>query len=404
VKFWFQITIPALPLVCLESCSLKKNRSGIYLGFYFALLGLYIFIRYFWFISQSEYSIFSNELFISSYVIIMIWFSGPLFYWFVRSNLVKDFRFRKIDIWHILPVMVFLLIYLYQKVQIFPGEKISLLPVFQNTGTIFPDATGYFNGKHSPFLMYLSIPVIILCYMFWSAGLFIKSLRQKEEPSLPSQYQPVIVSIGFLLGFIILLVVSQALVLLMFFRSGGLDAHYIHNLLPVLSGLEIAGLFIAPLLFPGILYRLPLFTGSELEFSQTSDVESLCEDVSNNHNAILGADYLCSIGEKADECMRELQPYVHADFSLAQLAVMIQVPIHHLSCYFRKEKKQSFQEYRNEWRVEHAKALIKEGLADGITLEAIGFRSGFLNRNAFRNTFLKVEGILPSAFALKAKK
>jgi AraC-like DNA-binding protein len=72
--------------------------------------------------------------------------------------------------------------------------------------------------------------------------------------------------------------------------------------------------------------------------------------------------------------------------------------VHHLSYYFREEKKQSFSEYRNEWRVKHAKKLILEGKSGDITLEAIGMLSGFPNRDSFRTAFQRIEGVTPAVF------
>jgi YesN/AraC family two-component response regulator len=44
--------------------------------------------------------------------------------------------------------------------------------------------------------------------------------------------------------------------------------------------------------------------------------------------------------------------------------------VHNLAYYFREENKQTFSDYRNEWRVEHAKNLIREGKSNDLTLEA----------------------------------
>ena len=112
----------------------------------------------------------------------------------------------------------------------------------------------------------------------------------------------------------------------------------------------------------------------------------------------LEAGYLRSIGREADACMEKFQPYTNPSFNLAEFAVVLRIPVHHLSYYFREVKKQSFTDYRNEWRINHAKALIKEGKANEMTLEAIGLLSGFNNRNTFFNAFKKIEGISPSAF------
>jgi YesN/AraC family two-component response regulator len=101
--------------------------------------------------------------------------------------------------------------------------------------------------------------------------------------------------------------------------------------------------------------------------------------------------------------MKEVQPYLQPDFNLAHLSVHTQIPVHHLSYYFREEKKQHFNDYRNEWRVNHAKNLIIKGKANDFTLETIGLQSGFSSRNTFLTTFKKVEGITPSTFAAQSK-
>lgn len=64
------------------------------------------------------------------------------------------------------------------------------------------------------------------------------------------------------------------------------------------------------------------------------------------------------------------KPYLQTGFSMAHLAVLLDLPEHHLAYYFREERKQSFTDYRNNWRVEHAKKLIEEGKAQELTLEA----------------------------------
>ena len=97
--------------------------------------------------------------------------------------------------------------------------------------------------------------------------------------------------------------------------------------------------------------------------------------------------------------MEEQQLYLEPDCNLAFFSKQINVPAHHLAYYFREVRKQRFNDFRNEWRINHAKALIEEGKANEITLEAIGSLSGFSSRNAFLNDFKKIEGISPSVYA-----
>jgi YesN/AraC family two-component response regulator len=176
------------------------------------------------------------------------------------------------------------------------------------------------------------------------------------------------------------------------------------NALQILSLLGLIGLLITPFFFPGILYGLPVSptptpsletAGNELSFS-TSDLKK------NAHTFEL--DYIVTIIQKMATCMQEQQPYLQNDFNLTHFSVLIDIPAHHLVYFFREVKKQSFNEYRNECRVNHAKMLILEGKADHLTLEAIGSISGFATRNTFFTAFKKVEGISPSAFVAQMGK
>ena len=102
--------------------------------------------------------------------------------------------------------------------------------------------------------------------------------------------------------------------------------------------------------------------------------------------------------------MLELQPFLQPDLNMAQFAVTIQIPVHHLAYYFREVKKQSFSDYRNKWRIDNAKKLISEGKASGLTLEAIGLQSGFATRNTFLTAFKRSEGISPNTFVAQISK
>jgi AraC-like DNA-binding protein len=99
--------------------------------------------------------------------------------------------------------------------------------------------------------------------------------------------------------------------------------------------------------------------------------------------------------------MKELQPYLQSDCNLAYFSKLTKIPVHHLAYYFREEKRQSFNDFRNEWRIKHAKNLIKEGKNAELTLEAIGLLSGFSSRNTFFTAFKKAEGISPGSYAAK---
>jgi len=319
-------------------------------------------------------------------------------YIYVRSILTDSSRLRKSDLWHLLPMLIFLVASLPQtfapwsyKVDI--AKAIVQDPTFLNSfkATILSEV-------FSVATVYQSRPALILIYTLWSAGLFITYLRRKPEWRVFSGQHFMKKWLTVLLGFTLILVVCQILLISKDFKHTDSSVFYTLNVFQVLSALGIIGLLISPFFFPSILYGLPQLAlpTPMKEPARRQDIQSALEV--KKHLPNFESDYLRSIGKKADLCMEELHPYLQTDFNMAQLSVMIQIPSHHLAYFFREEKKQPFIHYRNKWRIRHAKNLIKDGRAEGLTLEAIGMMSGFSTRNTFFTSFKKEEGISPGTF------
>jgi AraC-like DNA-binding protein len=206
-----------------------------------------------------------------------------------------------------------------------------------------------------------------------------------------------------LLGFLLMLESSQ---ILLIFRAFEMHYSYLYftvNVIRIFSVAGLIGLLVSPFFFPAILYGLPRFRESDGLLSSADGGRKILNNEMKNQHFQLESNYLISISQKADFCMKELQPFLQPDFNLAQLSVNTQIPVHHLSYFFREEKKQHFNDYRNEWRINYAKNLIRKGRANEFTLETIGLQSGFSSRNTFLTAFKKVEGITPSAYAAQFK-
>jgi AraC-like DNA-binding protein len=102
--------------------------------------------------------------------------------------------------------------------------------------------------------------------------------------------------------------------------------------------------------------------------------------------------------------MIDFQPYLQPELNLNRFADILQLPAHHLAYYFREVKKQSFNDYTNECRIEFAISMLRQGKTSDLTLEAVGVMSGFTNRSTFFRAFKKIEGISPGSFlATKGK-
>jgi AraC-like DNA-binding protein len=251
--------------------------------------------------------------------------------------------------------------------------------------------------------IYLSRPILVLVYTLWSMGLFINYLVKKKVSEVLSKQHFMKKWLCLLLGFLLVLEVTQIFLIIKAFEMHFSDQYFAINIFRIFSAAGMLGLIISPLFFPSILYGLPRVPDSVVaEVIDNMKKPSVPSGEIRNHFQFENT-YIHSIGQKANDCMKVHKPYLQSDFNLAHLSVHTQIPVHHLSYYFREEKKQHFNDYRNEWRINHAKDLIKEGKANELTLEAIGLQSGFSSRNTFLTTFKKVEGITPSSFAAQSK-
>ena len=376
----------------------KKYSSSIYLGVFFLLVSHYGFCQYVLLYSKS---VFLIELLLLGFAIVFppLYLIGPVLYWYVRSVLTDNYRLKRKDIWHLAPMIIYLLAALpFTFVPL--SEKISAAnEVVNDVGYIQYFKATFLSDIFSVPAIYLSRPVLILAYTIWAIVLWIRYTANKKLSSVFSSQHFMKVWISVLLGTLLILLISHILLIIRVFELNFSELALALGVLRILSVAGLIGLLISPFFFPSIIYGLPQvpeLTGTSHKIAKKTNGNSGDLTKTNSH---LETDYLNSIGQKAESYMIENQPYLQPHFNINQLAVEINVPLHHLGYYLRQIKKQSFTEYRNTWRIEHAKKLMMEGKQNDLTLEAIASLSGFSNRNSFRATFQKIEGIPPSAFA-----
>jgi AraC-like DNA-binding protein len=380
--------------------SARTYPATIYLAVYFLLVSLY---------ALNQYAIlYSNSVALVSIVYTNITFLfyliGPVGYWYVRSILTEDSRLRKSDFWHFIPMVVHLACSIPYLLTSYAYKVEIANSIISDVGFIGEFHATVLSDLFSNSFIYLSRPVLALIYTISSTWMLLRYLfPTNKSEAFPLQYF-MKKWLLFFLGFQFVLIFSHLFAISQTFLSDTSVLFFTVNALQILSLLGLIGLFITPFFFPGILYGLPAFSTpvpsletaeNELSFS-TSDLKK------NAHTFEL--DYIVTIIQKMATCMQEQQPYLQNDFNLTHFSVLIDIPAHHLVYFFREVKKQSFNEYRNECRVNHAKMLILEGKADHLTLEAIGSISGFATRNTFFTAFKKVEGISPSAFVAQMGK
>ncbi|MCX6303745.1 MAG: helix-turn-helix domain-containing protein [Bacteroidetes bacterium] len=371
-----------------------KYKSSISLGLFFFLVSLYGFIQYAVLYSKSIplVGIIYINLGFLPYLI------GPSLYIYVRSILTDRTTLTYRDLWNLGPSAIFLIAscpYIFSPW----SQKVYIAAkVVSDPGFIGMHNSTLLHGVLTTWMIYLSRPLLVLAYTLWSGRIFLRYLKEKEKSQVFSHQHYMIQWLSLLLGITLVLVVSHTLILWESFFYHDIRFFFTMNLLQVLSGTGLTGLLILPFFFPSILYGLPRFSQSDMQQPHSDRAMGNLKGDVKKEAPGFESEYLQVLEQKIETTMKELMPYLQPDCNLAYLSKLTGVPAHHLAYFFREQKKQPFNEYRNEWRVSHSKNLILEGRARGMTLEAIGLLSGFSTRNTFYTSFKKIEGITPHEF------
>jgi AraC-like DNA-binding protein len=324
---------------------------------------------------------------------------GPMFYWYIRSVLNDSSQLNQTDTFHLLLFAIYFAVSIPQNVAPLSDKIANAIALVNDTDFIAHYKGTPLSNLFSVEAIFLSRPLHILGYTLWSLVLFARYKVKKKKSEVFSGQHFMTKWLAFLIGFLLLLVISQILNIARAFNMDFSDLYFSLNFVRILSGLGLIGLLISPFFFPAILYGLPRLPKPETPLDSTDHATEKPINGNNKTRYNLESDYLSDIHQKTEEFMREAQPYLQPGFNLPQLSAQIQVPTHHLGYFFREVKRQHFNEYRNEWRINHAKKLIEEGKANQMTLEAIGLLSGFSSRNAFITDFKKFEGESPGSYA-----
>ncbi|HWV66725.1 helix-turn-helix transcriptional regulator, partial [Chitinophaga sp.] len=102
--------------------------------------------------------------------------------------------------------------------------------------------------------------------------------------------------------------------------------------------------------------------------------------------------------EQLDKLMQDEKLYTDQELSLPLLAEKLDLSLHELSWLLNKEIGKNFYQYINQFRVEQAKQLLQSPSHLHLSILAIGFDAGFNSKTTFNSTFKKMVGMTPREF------
>ncbi len=389
----------------------RNSASSIYLGIYFILVCLYGINAYVLMFSKSIFwiTIFCANVVFATYAV------GPLSYIYIRSVLTDDARLKLKDMLHFIPMLVYLLAALPYMFTSYAFKVDIAKSIVADPGFIGQYHFTILSDWFTPAGVYLSRPVLAFGYSVASGIMLYKQFKSSRNTDSQTRERFIRRWLITLSGFQLVLIVSH-----IFFLFGSFDIATSYmalsiNVLNFTTSIGLIGLILSPILFPRILYGLPIISTKEFVAHDVapinsdndaliSEISEISETSKTSKAPAYEEKYMHFITEKVDECMNKHQLYLQKNLNLPQLSVLLNIPTHHLAYYFTGYMEMTFNDYRNVFRVEHAKRLIQDQKTSLITLEAVGLLSGFPNRNTFSRVFKELEGITPSAFAISCSK
>ena len=89
---------------------------------------------------------------------------------------------------------------------------------------------------------------------------------------------------------------------------------------------------------------------------------------------------------------------MNSDLNLPSLAALLNISAHTLSYVINSGYEQNFFQFVNQYRLEEAKRQLTDKKNSHLTIEAIGYNSGFNSKTVFNTSFKKYVGMTPTGY------
>lgn len=99
-----------------------------------------------------------------------------------------------------------------------------------------------------------------------------------------------------------------------------------------------------------------------------------------------------------DFIKKEKSLYLKTDFNLEKLSKAINIPKHHISQVLNERLDQNFQQFINQYRIEHFCNLLSKANLENTSIISLAYECGFNSKSSFNSNFKKVVGVTPTKY------
>lgn len=350
----------------------KKNKSDLFLGL---ILLIICYEQTCYTVGfMGWYNVFRNTK-INYFLIPMGFAIAPLIYFYVKSITTSNFKFRKKDWWHFVPIFLMIIfrfsIYFYDSLQ--PGfndTQNGILKLSVDEPIV------------SPIYMFLSFAQMLL-YLAFTFQLFY-NYRRKIKQYFSNTYK---LELNWILSFLI-----------------AFSVLFLYSSLQSVIGSLVVDLNYEQRWWLNIFMAIVvLFVGIKGYFTDTTKLNKLSFTFSPNPESIPQIkenDTEISKEEirKVSNYMDTEKPYLNPDLNLSDLANLLEMNRAQLSQVINTGFHKNFNDFINEYRVNTFKEKLNLGEHHQLSLLGIAYDCGFNSKATFNRVFKKITLISPTEF------
>ncbi len=349
-------------LMVLFAIRPPANKKALIVLLMLMLIILAININNIWYAGY----LYRTESVIAGFARGMILLLGPLFYFYTRSIIHQEFRFKAVQLLHLIPYGIGLFMV---SLQDSPGnieQAIALLDDFM---------AGKLEASTLSISRFVLYSIHLAVYILLSRIEMIKSLNSVDKNYLVSAEMRV--SWLKKVNWVLILIALEQVIFTIYSISSGYYSVY--------------GNFVLTLLISGFVYLIA--------YQTIFNSNQLLPDFSARHASMkIDSSTKSDLISKLTALFENDKIFTHPDLKLQDVAQRLNVPSHLLSNLINNHMEKSFFELLNHYRVKEFIQIAKSPELANYSIMGIANEVGYKSKSSFNTAFKKHTGQTPSEY------
>jgi AraC-like DNA-binding protein len=383
------IAICTLFLTIVQACyNYKINTSGLYLTGFLVPLCLGVLLHYFSIVDDSPFLL----AIVYGHFMPVLYLTGPMLYFYVRSTLNDSSRLSKWDGIHFLPSIVGL-------ISIFPYYFESFDSKLKIANNLINDPN-YHLGLNISWLYdnsyNLLFRMVLLTFYVLISFIILIRFHWKKKSELTFNQKGIVLKWLYAVLLLVGICTFSYLALTVDFFNGKLDSRSNINTLNInyFFGVSFSLIPVLLIVFPQVLYGIPAVSSIQKNRPEIQKAsKNATKKVEEDEEEVLN-----KLAEMVLNYMRNEKPFTDPNFSLEDLSRSMDIQKHHLYYCFNTVLNSRFTSIRAQMRVEYAKECLLTGNLEQLSMEGIWTKAGFSSRTSFFGSFKEFTGVTPTEF------